>query len=114
MTTTPIIPARPVAPTAPSEYVRLVERHNDAVRAGNRGRASFLDAFETLAALNRWLKQTDAGRAFAAQVDAYNAQVGAYNTALTAERQARINRREVNRVRAAACPRCCATHPGEC
>jgi flagellar biosynthesis chaperone FliJ len=124
MTTAPTIPARPVAPTAPAEYVRLVKCHNDAMRAFNRavGR-SYVDVpaaqtaisceLASRSEISRWLA-TDAGRAFAAQMHAYNAQVDAYNTALAGERQARINRRDANRVRAAACSRCYATHPGEC
>lgn len=40
----------------------------------------------------------------------YNAVVAK----IRAERQARANAREVARVRASACPRCFATHAGEC
>lgn len=40
----------------------------------------------------------------------YNAAVAALN----AERQRAANAREVAAIRSAACPRCFATHPGEC
>lgn len=51
----------------------------------------------------------------------YNRQVNAYNDQLRGQRaasrvaaQARQNRSEVAQARAAACPRCFSTHPGEC
>jgi hypothetical protein len=48
------------------------------------------------------------------EVDEYNAAVRDYNAAIAAAAQARVNALQVAKVRAAACPRCFATHAGEC
>lgn len=48
------------------------------------------------------------------EVREYNAAVATWNAAIKAKRQARLNAVEVAKVRAAACPVCFATHPGEC
>lgn len=48
------------------------------------------------------------------EVREYNAAVKVHNDAIKARRQARVNADEVRKVRAAACPVCYATHPGEC
>jgi hypothetical protein len=44
----------------------------------------------------------------------YNEAVDAYNEQVRAQRQARVNARQVAQVRKQACPTCFASHPGEC
>lgn len=69
----------------------------------------------------RTAEQAAAEADYNAQVRAYNAQVYAHNAAILAQRaaaatarQARANAADAAKVRNAACPRCYATHPGEC
>ena len=55
-----------------------------------------------------------AGEPVGPQVARYNAAATAWNEHIRTERQARRNAREVATVRAQTCPRCFASHPGEC
>jgi len=48
------------------------------------------------------------------EVDEYNAAVATHNAAVRDAAQAQVNARDLAKVRAAACPRCFATHAGEC
>jgi uncharacterized protein YukE len=48
------------------------------------------------------------------EVAKYNEAVDAHNAAVRAERQARVNARETQKVRAARCETCFCVHPGEC
>jgi len=85
----------------------------------SRGRDVSLLEDTALALRNAMLcRRTDAQLAdearYEREVDEYNAAVRAYNAAVEAAKQARVNARGVAKVRASACPRCFATHAGEC
>jgi hypothetical protein len=127
MTTTARI-ARPVPPTQPDALRWLIKDHNMAMRALNNGiryahqigpmnETVRIGLVEDIAAQRELIAEwyaTVEGQAYRVAVATYNAQAATFNAQIKDDRQARTNRREVTKVRSAACSRCFATHAGEC
>lgn len=121
------LPPRPVVPTPPAsvaaemaEDKALWDDVNAAFKAGLNGDYAALDGAADrlrVGLLHRPVRneqqRTDRDR-WESAVRRYNEQAKAYNAALKARKQERRNAAQVAAVRAAACPRCFATHPGEC
>lgn len=118
---------KPVPPAQPEDLRWLIKDHNMAMRALNNairyGHQIGISA-ETLADLaadvraaraliREWYAHPN-GIEYAAVVARYNAEAAEWNAALERAKQARRNAVEVAKVRTAACPRCFATHAGEC
>ena len=73
---------------------------------------SVIDRAEEIAAVltSAFSIPTDVAEAYESWRVEYNAEVAK----IRAARQARINAREITKIRNAACPSCFATHAGEC
>lgn len=120
--TTTLAPFNRVAPVAPAhlraELAAIDAADRELTRAlAGRGVARFEQA--ALAVRDALLRpRTEAEQIAEArynrEVDEYNAAVATHNTAVRDAAQAQVNARDLAKVRAAACPRCFATHAGEC
>lgn len=120
--TATIAPFTRPRPTLP-EHLRRTDRlignldriiMSAAARATQPGDVALIANALADALLNRTPEQLAAEARYNAEAAAYNAAADAHNAKVRAARQARINAREVSAIRAAACPRCMSTHPGEC
>lgn len=117
----PFTHPRPKMPAHLRHTDRLLtrsERQLDIVQAGGH-----VDPKEIIAGLEAILIHVARPRTpqelaeearYEREVKAYNKAAREYNERARAARQAKINAREVAKVRAAACPRCTITHAGEC
>lgn len=86
-----------------------------ASRTGDTtGLVEVAEQFVALLPRQRTEEQLAAEREYNRQVRAYNAPILAARAARLKSQQAAANRAEVGAVRRAACPRCFATHAGEC
>jgi hypothetical protein len=110
---------KPHAPLHLAQASRQFGAIADAINAALRGDLVGLEQAERLALhlvhrtpLNA--EQRDAEDRYWLEVRKYNEAALAYNERLRAERQARVNARQVAQVRVAACKHCFATHAGDC
>lgn len=110
MTTKADLPAQPEIVRAWMRESRTLERQATATLFS--GRTDIIATAEEVMGLltAAFVMPDDVRTAYERWAGEYNAVVARIN----AERQARINAREVAKVRASACPSCFATHAGEC
>jgi hypothetical protein len=112
-------------PVKPLHLVRqddLMNRINGAMAAALRGHGAqfYSELAQELALDLRKVQEsvTEEDRAaehrYRLEVRKYNEAVDAHNAGVKARRQTRVNARQVAQVRQSACPRCFATHAGEC
>ncbi len=95
----------PIRPTQPATLRDLITEANALAK---------LAAGYWAAGLMAEWELTDEGVTYRRQVATWNAYVDAVKVERARGRQARVNAREVAKVRAAACPVCTGTHAGEC
>ena len=118
-TTLPALPSRPVQPNA----LRFLILHDNAHAAAGK-RALMVGDFATYAdtvrdrvrlgqVIGRWYS-TPEGVAYTRAAEEFNAALAARDAFREREGQAAANAAEVAAVRADACGRCFASHPGEC
>lgn len=117
---TPFTRPRPVLPAHLRRTDRIIGSLDRIIMAAAAGASSEPGSLAQLAdalagaLLNRTPEELADEARYDAEVAAYNAAAGAHNAQVRARRQARANAAEVAALRAAACPRCMSTHPGEC
>lgn len=106
---------KPVKPPVVVEVEHRFRRFDRAMRQpGIDGLRAATQAMIDIVGAKLTVEERAAVDRYNAQVDEYNAAVRAYNARKGAEVQARRNARENAKIRQAACPRCYATHKGEC
>lgn len=113
---------KPVMPEHMRREQALMQAIDQALAAAMRGHGTAFYADQAQEMGKQVLRDrqdlTSAQRAaedrYRLEVRKYNEAVAAYNAKLKDARQARVNARQVAKVRAAACPSCTMTHAGEC
>lgn len=111
---------KPVMPDhmkAQSDTLRSADSLLSAATQGKRSwQAAEAGMIALLSGLARVLTAEErvAEERYNQEVSEYNAAVSKHNKALRDEKQARLNAADLRKVRQAACPRCSASHPGEC
>jgi hypothetical protein len=113
-------PALPPLPRHVQARLDRLSRADRALGAVLAGRAAVTAVTDCVLAVCADLTTTATREQLAAEaaynraVEAHNALANAYNARLRAAAQTRLNAREAAALRATACRRCMATHPGEC